>query len=100
MSTKVDTYQQPSEPVEGGAVSEGGVSAAWMRLPSPHGRVYGVPALRYRPANPRDASFCFCCCLGLKHLRVQGAALPSNPQCSRAATASRNPAWACPDSGA
>ena len=66
----------------------------------PHGRVYGVPALRYRPANLRNASFCFCCCLGLKPLQVQGAALPTNPQCSRAATASRNPAWACPDSGA
>jgi len=34
VSTKVDTYQQPREPVEGGAVSECGVSAAWMRLPS------------------------------------------------------------------
>ncbi|OWQ69292.1 hypothetical protein CEE56_14575 [Stenotrophomonas maltophilia] len=38
--------------------------------------------------------------LGLKPLRVQGAALPKNPQCSRAATAARNPSWACPDSGA
>ncbi len=31
VSTKVDTYQQPREPVEGGAVSECGVSAAWAR---------------------------------------------------------------------
>ncbi|MBA0297483.1 hypothetical protein D7Y24_03490 [Stenotrophomonas maltophilia] len=31
MSTKVDTYQQPSESVRGGAVSECGVSAAWAR---------------------------------------------------------------------
>ncbi|AUI07173.1 hypothetical protein EF148_16570 [Stenotrophomonas maltophilia] len=65
MSTKVDTYQQPREPVEGGAVSECGVSAAWMPRPSPHGRVHGVPALRHRPANPGNASFCCCRCLGL-----------------------------------
>ena len=60
-------------------MSECGVSAAWMRLPSPHGRVYGVPALWHRPANPRNASFC--CCFGrcLKPLRVQGAALPTPP---------------------
>ncbi|OWB47449.1 hypothetical protein B7H27_06190 [Stenotrophomonas maltophilia] len=29
-----------------------------------------------------------------------GRSPAENPQCSRAATASRNPAWACPDSGA
>ncbi len=55
VSTKVDTYQQPPESVRGGAVSECGVSAAWMRLPSLHGRTCGVPALRHHPANPRNA---------------------------------------------
>jgi len=48
------------ETVEGGAVSECGVSAAWMRLPSLQGRTCGVPALRHRPAIPRNAR-CFCC---------------------------------------
>ena|GEM_PF-662527 len=48
--------------VRGGAVSECGVSAAWMPRPSPHGRVHGVPALRHRPATPRNA--CCCCCSG------------------------------------
>ncbi len=64
--------------VRGGAVSACGVSAAWMPRPSPHGRVHGVPALRHRPAKPRNASFCFCRCFGLKPLQVQGAALPKN----------------------
>ncbi len=36
------------------------------------------PACPCRPANPRNASFCCCRCLGLKHLQVQGAALPKN----------------------
>ncbi|PJO53398.1 hypothetical protein CR156_15070 [Stenotrophomonas lactitubi] len=48
--------------VEGGAVSDCGVSAAWMPRPSPQGWVYGVPAIRHRPAIPRNASFCCCCC--------------------------------------
>ncbi len=50
--------------VRGGAVSDCGVSAAWMRLPSLQGRTCGVPAIRHRPATPRNASFCCCCCLG------------------------------------
>ncbi|PSD15079.1 hypothetical protein C7E14_11510 [Stenotrophomonas maltophilia] len=50
-----------AENCQRGGVPECGVSAAWMRLPSPHGRVYGVPALWHRPANPRNASFCCCC---------------------------------------
>ncbi len=37
VSTKVDTYQQQRGIVEGGAVSDCGVSAAWMPRPSPHG---------------------------------------------------------------
>ncbi len=41
------------ETVEGGAVSDCGVSAAWMPRPRPHGRVYGVPAIRHRPAKPQ-----------------------------------------------
>ena len=49
--------------VRGGAVSECGVSAAWMRLPSLHGRTCGVPAFRHRPAKPRIACFCCCRCL-------------------------------------
>ncbi|GMR28670.1 hypothetical protein STENOSP10_28910 [Stenotrophomonas sepilia] len=53
VSTKVDTYQQPPESVGGGAVSECGVSAAWMRLPSLHGRTCSVPALRHRPTSDR-----------------------------------------------
>ncbi|CCH13911.1 hypothetical protein SMD_3395 [Stenotrophomonas maltophilia D457] len=56
VSTKVDTYQQPRRSVRGGAVSECGVSAAWMRLPSLQGRTCSVPALRHRPANPRNAA--------------------------------------------
>ncbi|TPD99361.1 hypothetical protein FJP65_04870 [Stenotrophomonas maltophilia] len=39
VSTKVDTYQQQRRSVRGGAVSECGVSAAWMPRPSPHGEV-------------------------------------------------------------
>ena len=42
--------------VRGGAVSQCGASAAWMRLPSLQGRTCGVPALRHRPANPRNAA--------------------------------------------
>jgi len=57
VSTKVDTYQQPRERVEGGAVSECGVSAAWMPRPSLHGPTYGVPRNRTHPANPRIARF-------------------------------------------
>jgi len=48
--------------VEGGAVSDCGVSAAWMPRPSPQGWVYGVPAIRHRPAIPRNARCCCCCC--------------------------------------
>ncbi len=59
VSTKVDTHQQQQESVRGGAVSEGGVSAAWMRLPSLQGRTCSVPALRHRPAILRKAR---CCC--------------------------------------
>ena len=55
-----------------------GVSAAWMPRPSPHGRVHGVPALRHRPANPRNASCC-CCRPAAGTTRVQGAALPNTP---------------------
>ena len=55
-STKVDTHQQQLGIVEGGAVSDGGVSAAWMPRPSPHGWVYGVPAIRHRPAKPTDSA--------------------------------------------
>ncbi|AWH25610.1 hypothetical protein C1932_11150 [Stenotrophomonas sp. YAU14D1_LEIMI4_1] len=43
------------ETVEGGAVSDCGVSAAWMPRPSPHGWVNGVPAIRHPPAIPRIA---------------------------------------------
>ncbi len=50
------------ESVRGGAVSECGVSAAWMRLPSLQGRTCGVPALRHRPAIPRNTRCC--CCFG------------------------------------
>jgi len=80
-------YQYPSnrhrETVEGGAVSDCGVSAAWMPRPSPHGRVYGVPAIRHRPAKPQTTQsrfgFGFGCRRrpGLK--QVQGAALPTHP---------------------
>ncbi|MBA0229340.1 hypothetical protein E4420_13945 [Stenotrophomonas maltophilia] len=62
------------------------------------------PANPHRPAQQAESQSRsgsgLWCCSGLKHLRVQGAALPKNPQCSRAATAARNPSWACPDSGA
>ncbi|SSM89169.1 Uncharacterised protein [Acinetobacter baumannii] len=65
-------YCRSQNSVEGGVVSECGVSAAWMRLPSLQGRTCGVPALRHRPAIPRETSFCFgcCCCSGLQ--QVQG----------------------------
>ncbi|PII21188.1 hypothetical protein CR919_03930 [Stenotrophomonas sp. LMG 10879] len=42
------------ETVRGGAVSDCGVSAAWMRLPSLQGRTCGVPAIRHRPTIPRN----------------------------------------------
>jgi hypothetical protein len=35
VSTKVDTHQEQQETVEGGVVSDCGVSAAWMPRPSP-----------------------------------------------------------------
>ncbi len=63
------------ETVEGGAVSDCGVSAAWMPRPSPHGRVYGVPAIRHRPAKPQTAQSRF----GFGFEQVQGAALPAHP---------------------
>ncbi len=47
--------------VEGGAVSDCGVSAAWMPRPSLQGRTCGVPAIRHRPAIPRNARCCRCC---------------------------------------
>ncbi|TIE14131.1 hypothetical protein DI041_02565 [Stenotrophomonas maltophilia] len=49
-----DQSNRHRETVEGGAVSDCGVSAAWMPRPSPHGRVYGVPAIRHRPAQHTD----------------------------------------------
>jgi len=42
--------------VGGGAVSDCGVSAAWMRLPSLQGRTCGVPAIRHRTALPQNAA--------------------------------------------
>ncbi|MRI43766.1 hypothetical protein D5301_16230 [Stenotrophomonas sp. MH181796] len=48
-------YHRHRETVEGGAVSDCGVSAAWMPRPSPQGRVYGVPAIRHRPAKPTES---------------------------------------------
>ncbi len=66
--------------VRGGAVSECGVSAAWMRLPSLHGRTCGVPALRHRPATTRKSHFGCCCCRCLNVSAGAGPqALPPNP---------------------
>ena len=73
VSTKVDTYQQPSEPVEGGAVSDCGVSAAWMRLPSLHGRTCGVPAIRHRPAIPRNAALALALAVAVALSRCRAA---------------------------
>ena len=50
-------------------MSDCGVSAAWMPRPSPQGRVHGVPALRHRPATPRNA--CCCCCSGCGFCRCR-----------------------------
>ncbi len=78
-------YQYPSnrhrETVEGGAVSDCGVSAAWMPRPSPQGRVYGVPAIRHRPAQPTENPEPLWLWLWLWPLpwQVQGAALPTHP---------------------
>ncbi len=65
-------FQQPRGSVEGGAVSDCWVSAAWMRRPSLQGRTCGVPAIRHCPANSRIARFLKLTLL----LQVQGAALP------------------------
>ncbi|TIE60053.1 hypothetical protein DI041_11240 [Stenotrophomonas maltophilia] len=48
--------------VRGGVGPVAGVSAAWMRLPSPQGRVHGVPRNRTHPALPRETRCCCCCC--------------------------------------
>ena len=54
VSTKVDTHQQLRDCVRGGAVSECGVSAAWMRLPST-----GTYLQRPRtPTPPRHSTEC------------------------------------------
>ncbi|WP_422347258.1 hypothetical protein [Stenotrophomonas sp. DR009] len=42
VSTKVDTYQQPPESVEGGAVWVVRTVGAMDGVIEPHGRVYGV----------------------------------------------------------
>ncbi|GFF07785.1 hypothetical protein SM139_2878, partial [Stenotrophomonas maltophilia] len=74
VSTKVDTYQQHREAVEGGVGPVAGVSAAWMPRPSPQGRVYGVPRNRTHPAVPPNA--CFCCCSGIGRCRAQPCRIP------------------------
>ncbi len=68
------------ESVRGGAVSECGVSAAWMRLPSLQGRTCSVPALRHRPAIPRIARCCccFCCCWGCRPAAGTTMGLPAS----------------------
>ncbi len=71
--------------VEGGEVSDGGVSAAWMPRPSPQGWVYGVPAIRHLPASPRNIPEPLWLWLWLWPLRVQGAALPNTLRCARRA---------------
>ncbi len=78
-SSTMAWIHQIAEICQGGAWAGrtvGGMDAAieppWMGLR----RV--LPACPCRPANPRNANFCCCRCLGLKHLQVQGAALPKN----------------------
>jgi len=127
VSTKVDTHQQPSEPVRGGAVwggrtvgaMDGAIEPPWVRAlclrstasqapertaasgwAGPRRGVYGVSCQPTPPRHPTDSPLLLLLRLLPLPLRVQGAALPKNPQCSRAATAARNPSWACPDSGA
>ena len=74
-------YCRHRETVEGGEVSDGGVSAAWMPRPSPQGWVYGVPAIRHLPASPRrnPEPLRLRLWLWLWPLQVQGAALPNTP---------------------
>ena len=79
-STKVDTHQQPREPVEGGVGPVAGVSAAWMPRPSPHGRVYGVPRNRTHPAIPQETCFCFRQLPLPLPLRVPGGSPADTPQ--------------------
>jgi len=58
VSTKVGTYQQPQEPVEGVVGPVAGVRAAWMPRPSPQGwgRFACEALLRKRPnAQPPAA---------------------------------------------
>ncbi len=69
--------------VEGGAVSDCGVSAAWMPRPSPQGRVHGVPAIRHRPAKPQTTQSRFSFGFGFGFKQVQGAALPPPLPCAR-----------------
>ena len=76
-------YCRHRETVEGGEVSDGGVSAAWMPRPSPQGWVYGVPAIRHLPASPRRNPEPLW--LWPWPLRVQGAALPNTLRCARRA---------------
>ena len=71
--------QQPREPVEGGAVSACGVSAAWMRLPSLHGRTCGVPARRHRPAKPRNLALALALALAVALSRCRAASPAEHP---------------------
>jgi len=74
VSTKVDTYQQQRESVEGGVGPVAGAWAPWMARPSLHGRTCSVPRNRTYPAIPQETSrcccrcccCCCCCCPGLK----------------------------------
>ncbi len=75
----------PIQPPPGNCRRRGGVglrvSAAWMPRPSPQGRVYGVPAIRHRLAQPTENPEPLWLWLWLWPLpwQVQGAALPTHP---------------------
>ncbi len=79
------------ETVEGGEVSDGGVSAAWMPRPSPQGRVYGVPAIRHLPASPRRNPEPLWLWLWLWPLRVQGGSPVEHPPLRSPGMARRYP---------
>ncbi len=86
-------YCRHRKTVEGGEVSDGGVSAAWMPRPSPQGWVYGVPAIRHLPASPRrnPEPLWLWLWLWLWPLQVQGAALPNTLPLRSPGTARRYP---------
>ncbi|MBA0334394.1 hypothetical protein D7Y45_20220 [Stenotrophomonas maltophilia] len=81
-----DASRRHRKSVEGGVVSDGGVSAAWMPRPSPQGWVYGVPAIRHHLAKHTETQsrrLSCCRCSGLCGRRAASPAPTLEPQQQR-----------------